>query len=203
MWNGGVLATAGNLVFQGSIEGQFSAYRATDGQRLWSAPAGAAPMAGPIAYKVGGVQYVAVLAGAGGAVPISIRDGGETRTVPSGRLLVYKLDGKAALPADDSEPLSAPKTVPQVFSQAQVQEGTVQYNRFCSVCHGGYVLPDLRRSGVVTDATAFQSIVLGGALESRGMASFRDYLKPVEAESIRAYLQTEAHALSAAQPDVR
>jgi glucose dehydrogenase len=33
--SGGVLATAGNLVFQGRADGMFSAYRATDGQKVW------------------------------------------------------------------------------------------------------------------------------------------------------------------------
>jgi outer membrane protein assembly factor BamB len=37
-WNGGALATAGNLVFQGNSMGELVAYRATNGQKLWSAP---------------------------------------------------------------------------------------------------------------------------------------------------------------------
>jgi quinohemoprotein ethanol dehydrogenase len=198
MWNGGVLATAGNLVFQGTIDGQFAAYRATDGKALWSAAAGAAPMAGPVAYKVDGAEYVAVLAGVGGAVPVSQHIGTVTRTVPAGRMLVYKLDGSGVLPPDDSVPLAAPAVTTQTFSAAQVKQGAVNYGRFCAVCHGGYILPDLRRSGALTNAAAFQVIVLGGALQTQGMASFRDYLQPDEAESIRAYLQGEAHALAAA-----
>jgi glucose dehydrogenase len=44
-WNGGTLATAGNLVFHGNSTGEFVAYRATDGQKLWSAPTQAGVMA--------------------------------------------------------------------------------------------------------------------------------------------------------------
>ena len=37
-WNGGVLTTAGNLVMQGNAAGDFGAYRADTGQKLWSSP---------------------------------------------------------------------------------------------------------------------------------------------------------------------
>ena len=66
-YNGGVLSTGGNLVFQGTADGRFVAYRARDGKKLWEAPAGTGVMAAPITYQVGGVQYVTVAAGWGGA----------------------------------------------------------------------------------------------------------------------------------------
>jgi glucose dehydrogenase len=53
-WNGGTLATAGNLVFNGNARGEFVAYRATDGQKLWSAQTQAGVMAGPITYEIDG-----------------------------------------------------------------------------------------------------------------------------------------------------
>ena len=46
-WNGGTLATAGNLVFHGNSQGEFVAYRATNGQKLWSAPTQAGVLAAP------------------------------------------------------------------------------------------------------------------------------------------------------------
>ena len=46
-WNGGTLATAGNLVFQGTAHGTFAAYRATDGEALLEAPAGTGIVAAP------------------------------------------------------------------------------------------------------------------------------------------------------------
>jgi alcohol dehydrogenase (cytochrome c)/quinohemoprotein ethanol dehydrogenase len=64
--NGGVLATAGNLVFQGTAAGNFEAYRADTGAPLWSAPTRTGVLAAPITYTVDGEQYVAVAAGGGG-----------------------------------------------------------------------------------------------------------------------------------------
>ena len=46
--SGGVLATAGNLVFQGRSDGMFAAYRATDGKRLWEFDAGTGILAPPV-----------------------------------------------------------------------------------------------------------------------------------------------------------
>ena len=59
---GGVLATAGNLVFEGRSDGILVAYRATDGKQLWMFDAGTGIMAPPVTYTVGGVQYISVLA---------------------------------------------------------------------------------------------------------------------------------------------
>jgi quinohemoprotein ethanol dehydrogenase len=64
--NGGILSTAGDLVFQGNGDGVFAAYDAEDGQRLWESPVGVGIMAPPVTYAVDGEQYVAVLAGLGG-----------------------------------------------------------------------------------------------------------------------------------------
>jgi quinohemoprotein ethanol dehydrogenase len=63
------------------------------------------------------------------------------------------------------------------------------------VCHGGSVLPDLRRSAALTDKAAWNQIVIGGVLSSQGMASFARWLKPEEAESIRAYVAEDARTL--------
>jgi len=99
-WNGGVLSTAGNLLFQGNASGNFAAYRADTGQLLWSQGAQTGVVAGPMTYEVNGVQYVAVLAGWGGVFPLVAGElaekSGKQRTIS--RLLVYKLGGTAELP---------------------------------------------------------------------------------------------------------
>ncbi|MET0292878.1 MAG: PQQ-dependent dehydrogenase, methanol/ethanol family, partial [Steroidobacteraceae bacterium] len=59
----GVLSTAGGLVFQGSQQGEFTAYRDTDGKKLWSADPQTGVVAAAISYELGGEQYVAQLAG--------------------------------------------------------------------------------------------------------------------------------------------
>ena len=64
-WNGGVLSTAGGLVFQGDATGYFSAYEAGTGVKLWSYPVRQGIVAPPITYSVDGEQYVALLSGAG------------------------------------------------------------------------------------------------------------------------------------------
>ena len=60
---GGALATAGNLVFMGEGNGDFDAFDATTGQKLWHYNLGAGVNAPPISYEVNGEQYIAVAAG--------------------------------------------------------------------------------------------------------------------------------------------
>lgn len=60
---GGVLATAGNLVFMGEGNGTFGAFDARSGERLWQFNCGAGVNAPPVSYEVNGKQYVAVAAG--------------------------------------------------------------------------------------------------------------------------------------------
>ncbi len=60
---GGVLATAGNLVFNGEANGWFKAYDAHTGKELWRYNCGAGVNAPAVSYMVGGKQYVAVAAG--------------------------------------------------------------------------------------------------------------------------------------------
>jgi alcohol dehydrogenase (cytochrome c) len=61
---GGIMATAGNLVFAGHLDGTFSAYDAKTLQEVWSVNLGTGINAPPITYSVNGKQYVAVLVGA-------------------------------------------------------------------------------------------------------------------------------------------
>jgi alcohol dehydrogenase (cytochrome c) len=61
---GGIMATAGNLIFAGHLDGTFSAYDAKTMQEVWSVNLGTGINAPPITYSVNGKQYVAVLVGA-------------------------------------------------------------------------------------------------------------------------------------------
>ncbi len=70
---GGILATAGGLVFAGESNGWFKAYDAKDGKVLWKFQAGAGVNAPPSSYMVGGKQYIAVAAG--GNVQVDSRRG--------------------------------------------------------------------------------------------------------------------------------
>ncbi len=75
---GGVLATAGGLVFSGEGNGMFAAFDAGSGQRLWNFNCGAGVNAPPISYAVGGTQYVTVAAG--GSQLWGFRQGGAVIT---------------------------------------------------------------------------------------------------------------------------
>jgi glucose dehydrogenase len=70
---GGILATAGGLVFTGEGNGKFAAYNSSDGKELWSFRAGAGVNAPPSTYMVGGKQYIVV--GAGGNTQVDFRRG--------------------------------------------------------------------------------------------------------------------------------
>ena len=60
---GGILATAGGLVFTGEGNGRFRAYDARNGRVLWTFNAGAGVNAPPSSYTVAGKQYIVVAAG--------------------------------------------------------------------------------------------------------------------------------------------
>ena len=60
---GGVLTTAGNLVFNGEANGLFRAFDAKSGKKLWEYQTGAGVNAPAVSYSVNGKQYVAVAAG--------------------------------------------------------------------------------------------------------------------------------------------
>ncbi len=60
---GGILATAGGLVFTGEGNGLFKAYDSETGSELWRFQAGAGVNAPPASYTVGGKQYIVVAAG--------------------------------------------------------------------------------------------------------------------------------------------
>ncbi len=69
LW-GGVMATAGGLVFTGTPEGEFKAFDADSGEELWSFQTGSGIVGQPITWEQDGTQYVTVISGWGGAVPL-------------------------------------------------------------------------------------------------------------------------------------
>jgi len=66
----GVLATRGNLVFTGTGDGFFKAFDAKNGKELWKFQVGTGIVSPPITWEDGGVQYIGVTTGYGGAVPL-------------------------------------------------------------------------------------------------------------------------------------
>ena len=196
--NGGVLATAGGLVFQGTAEAEFKAYDAATGQQLWTYPTGNGVVAPPITYRIGGRQYVAVLVGYGGAGPMLGTIVPERPRLP-GRLLVFALDGAAKAP-DFAPPAPAPANVAGEESHGDPIAGLALFNDTCMVCHGFSAASgwnaDLRRSAMLGSREAWRSVVIDGALKTRGMAGFGKYLTAAQAEDIRAYVRTQAAVLA-------
>jgi quinohemoprotein ethanol dehydrogenase len=200
MWNGGVLSTGGGLVFQGSGEGTFAAYDATNGSKVWSFPAQAGVLASPVSYAVGDQQFVAVVVGWGGAAIA----GGETLakgalTGNKSRVLAFKLGGTAQLPAAPPPPV--PQTPPPArFGDVAFNTaGEGAFNMYCSVCHGnsavsaGNVVPDLRWAKALSSPESWKKIVIDGVLANQGMVSFSPVLKPEQAEAVRAYVVSRAN----------
>ncbi|MBQ0937284.1 PQQ-dependent methanol/ethanol family dehydrogenase [Ideonella paludis] len=69
LW-GGVLTTGGNLVFWGTPEGYLQAADAKTGKIVWKFQTGSGVVAPPVTWEQNGQQYVAVVSGWGGAVPL-------------------------------------------------------------------------------------------------------------------------------------
>jgi quinohemoprotein ethanol dehydrogenase len=194
-WHGGLLATAGDLVFQGTNDGLFSAYRADNGQKLWQVKVGTGIIAPPITYKVDGEQYVSIMAGWGGVYGLAFgRAAKAAQGAGPGRILTFKLGSKGSV---SSAPLTRVQTLPQpiaplAVSKETVEQGKLLYQRNCATCHGfgmvgAGVLPDLRYSTKAIHEI-WNDIVLGGVLAGNGMASFADALNEKEAQAIRAYV---------------
>mgnify|MGYP006185551147 FL=1 len=202
-WNGGVLGTAGGLVFQGDALGIFSAYDKETGERLWEFNTYTSMLAPPISFEIDGEQYVSILTGSGGGdlfggeplPPIEIQASLTYNNF--GRLLVFKLGGQKELPIPDVRDKTIPEQVLADASNDQIRNGESNYNQYCAVCHGFVVksaggLPDLRKMTTGTH-DLFNKIVLEGILGSNGMAGFADVLSEDDVDNIHHYVRARAH----------
>lgn len=199
--NGGVLSTGGGLVFQGTIDGMFRAYDAKTGKQVWSFDTGAPILAAPISYEVDGRQYVTLLTGSSMGFPMygPAMVGPKIEQYPidpmtqARRVLVFAIGGTGKL-APPAKPAPPPDDPGFTRDPAKVQAGFIAYEMHCLSCHGDSAIgigngPDLRRSSMVLDKAAFDSIVRGGALEDRGMAKFPEFSDKT-LENIRHYIRS-------------
>jgi quinohemoprotein ethanol dehydrogenase len=196
----GTMTTAGNLVFQGTNPHNFTAFRADNGEKVWTTDAQAQVVGGAASYAIDGEQYVAVVAAGQGGF-------GNPYWAPNyARLLVYKLGGQGALPAP--EPYTPPPLNPPAeFGNATLlTKGETQYNEHCASCHGNNtarvssLFPDLRYAGALWTSDGFKAIVIDGVLQENGMVSFRKELTPQDTEAIRAYVVHVANLAKNAPP---
>ena len=201
IWNGGTMATAGDLVFQGTADGHFIAYDAASGKKLWDFAAGNGIIAAPISYSVGGKQYVSVLVGYGASnmLGLNIMNVGWKYRGQPRRLLTFALGGDRKLPP------SAPadrSIVPAADFSLKIDKADVEPGRFlftmnCATCHGigvvsaGAPAPDLRESQIAASEESLRQVLLDGALLQRGMPRF-DRFDKGQVRQIHAYIQTMA-----------
>ena len=87
----GVLSTAGGIVFSGQLTGEFEAFDADTGQKLWQFQTGSGIEGQPITWQQDGVQYVAVASGIGGVYSIFSGDERLAKVPPGGSLWVFAL----------------------------------------------------------------------------------------------------------------
>ena len=182
-WNGGVLTTAGGLVFQGTGAGQLWAYDARSGNRLWSFDAGLGIIAAPMTYELDGVQYLSVLVGYGGGINAfpEVANQGWHYTEQTRRLLTFAVDRHTPLPSSTPPRFNvkAADDPKLVIDDERATKGAAIYPR-CLSCHGlglqsvGSFAPDLRESTLALNWDAFQAVVQGGAMASTGMPRFDD-----------------------------
>jgi len=194
-WNGGVLATAGNLLIQGRSDGRFVINKADNGLQLWQMPIYTGAVAGPMTYMVNGEQYIAISAGWTGSVTLMGAGWGEIHHTDS-RILAFKLGGRDALPLP-AKPEPMPEPPPLTASTETIARGGQLYAAVCGSCHGfeaisGGSIRDLRYMQPAIHA-AFTDIVLGGIMKDIGMASFADVYSEDDVESIHAYIIKRAH----------
>ena len=198
-WNGGTLATAGNLVFQGTAEGSLVAFRADTGKRLWAFPTQTGVVAPPVSYEIDGEQYLSVNVGWGGAYALVFGEYVKSESLPNvSRVLTFKLDANGSLPDIDWRPSVTFNPPAMTADKATLKLGHMTYQDICLACHGlnavsGLLIPDLRGSGLLWDQKAWDSVVLGGALRDRGMASFAGNISDQQSAALRAYVIEQAH----------
>jgi len=195
--NGGVLATAGNLVFHSTADGRLIAYSADKGEKLWETFAQTGLVAAPMTYRIDGEQYVAIMAGWGGSFARTFGPvAAQNRVHTVSRVLVYKLGGKETLPALPPGPaVSTPP--PLEASEATIGRGRTLYDTYCVYCHGiaavgGGSTPDLRHMSLTT-REQFMGIVVGGLKEANGMPRFLGLVSIEDAAALNAYLVKRAH----------
>ncbi len=193
IFNGGTMATGGNLVFQGTNDGKFHAFSANDGRELWSYPMQNGMLAAPISYAIGGKQYVTIITGFRSSYANS--PNWDYRQQQR-RVLTFALGAARKLPK--FTPVDVPIADDAGFTvdAAKAKIGSGIYNTSCVICHGvgmaaGGAAPDLRKAPIPLDANAFNAVLHDGALMARGMPAFGN-LTPDEIEGLRHYIRQRA-----------
>ncbi len=189
IWNGGLLATSSNLVFQGTADGHLIAYDAINGRLIWDVELYTGIMAPPVTYLVDGIQYLTVIAGWGGGYGMKNK---HTEVLLPGTVYTFQIGGTEPLP---KQPEVTPKKLAiskNPLNDETVKKGGNIFNTYCGTCHviaenGGGVAPDLGYSLFVGTQT-FKEVVLNGALLVNGMPNFSNRLSEEDVSSIEQFI---------------
>ncbi|MGY8883615.1 MAG: PQQ-dependent dehydrogenase, methanol/ethanol family, partial [Pseudomonadales bacterium] len=199
--NGGILSTAGDLVFQGTWDGTFAAYDAYDGEKLWQYKSDSAVLAGPMTFELDGEQYVAVAQGSGGTVMITVGDELQRNKTNQNKLLVFKKGQFNQTNPVANEELTTIRALGHAANTDPnlIKLGESIYHNNCASCHGinalsNYVVPNLRYMNEQTHSD-FASIVIGGARTHKGMIGFYETLGVDDVDAIHAYLDDKQQNL--------
>jgi quinohemoprotein ethanol dehydrogenase len=194
--SGGILATAGDLVFQG-VEGEAAlmAFDAESGATLWKYPTQETPVAPPVSYEVDGEQYIAVGVGRGGVMGMQAPHSDAPLPL-TGRFVAFKLGAKGVLPAPTLKLSYGAPPPPPTHDKQTLAQGELLFREHCLRCHeskgaSNRHIPDLRRLPRAT-YDSFESIVHDGAMQTLGMPAFGHVLRTDQVATIKAYVLVEA-----------
>ena len=207
--NGGVLSTAGNLVFQGTGSGEFRAYAADTGKQLWQIDVQRSVQAPPVTYMLDGDQYVLLPTGGGGIArqmaPL-FGNRKEDNAAPS-TLMAFKLGANGKLEKYETIVRKVPKPPELNSSAEQIALGEAKFNEnTCGLCHGGKGVgprigsstPDLRYLSADSHKN-WKEIVLKGSRAITGMLPHEDFMSESDAEAIHAFVTSLQRDLYRAQ----
>jgi len=202
--NGGTAATAGNLVFQGRANGEFAAYTADKGEKVWTYDAQDAGIeAHPITYMVDGKQYVTIFTGFRGMGSYNGVDPEWDYFLQQRRIMTFALDGKAKLPPPGPRVAPFVDDPDFVVDAAKAEHGRKVYDAHCWLCHGkalksGGTATDLRKSQKSLSINLWKAILHRGALIPKGMPDYQEFTEE-DIEGLRHYVGQEARQAIAAE----
>ena len=193
-WNAGVLAT-GEIIFQGTSEGDLVAYDADTGEKVWSYPLETGIIAPPITYEIDDVQYITIPVGWGGVLGLWMKF---TEQINPGTIYTFALGKNGQLPNFPKQTVKEVVNLDFDATEKELQHGEQLYLRYCSACHGGGgkplgggTIPDLTYSSPEVFAQITQ-IVGGGIFLEKGMPNFGDRLDESDISDIKNYILSNA-----------
>ena len=189
-WNAGVLTTD-ELVFQGNAEGNFVAYDARTGEKLWEVSLETGIVASPITYMIDDVQYISIAVGWGGYAGLHHK---LTKQINPGTVYTFALGRKGTMPTFPEQLQKKLVELQPTATETEITRGKGLFNQYCRACHslnGGGSIPDLTFSTEET-FNAFDDIVWRGAYLQKGMPKFGDRITQKDASDIKQYILSVA-----------